>query len=109
MKLFYCLFFYNFRFTVLFAQKTVRYDLYVKDTIVIFSGKVKRAMAVNGQIPIPTLTFTEGDTAIIRVHNKLIKDETSIQWHGLLLPNEEDGSMRIPDIYENQTNKKAFG
>lgn len=39
--------------------KTVRYDLYVRDTIVNFSGKEKRAIAVNGQIPMPTLTFTE--------------------------------------------------
>ena len=32
---------------------TVRYDLYVTDTIVTFSGKSKRAIAVNGQIPMP--------------------------------------------------------
>ncbi|MCZ0211801.1 hypothetical protein OZK63_41305, partial [Streptomyces sp. UMAF16] len=38
--------------------KTVRYDLYVRDTIVNFTGKVKHAIAVNGQIPMPTLTFT---------------------------------------------------
>ncbi|MDZ7936564.1 MAG: hypothetical protein U5M51_16710 [Emticicia sp.] len=40
-----------------FAQKVVRYDLYVKDTLVNFAGKEKRAIAVNGQIPMPTLTF----------------------------------------------------
>ncbi|WP_168171993.1 hypothetical protein [Algoriphagus sp. A40] len=34
----------------LFAQKVVRYDLYVKDTLVNFSVKEKRAIAVNGQI-----------------------------------------------------------
>lgn len=32
--------------------RTVRYDLYVRDTIVNFTGKKKRAIAVNGQIPI---------------------------------------------------------
>jgi len=41
------------------AQKVVRYDLHVRDSIVNFSGKDKRAIAVNGQIPMPTLTFTE--------------------------------------------------
>ena len=51
--------------SVINAQKTVRYDLYVRDTIVNFTGKEKRAIAVNGQIPMPTLTFTEGDTAEI--------------------------------------------
>ena len=70
--------------------KRVEYDLYVKDTMVNFTGKHKHAIAINGQIPAPTVVFTEGDTAIIRVHN-LMKMETSIHWHGILLPNIEDG------------------
>jgi len=72
------------------AQRIVRYDLYVKDTLVNFTGKPKRAIAVNGQIPMPTLTFTEGDTAEIYVHNEM-DEETSLHWHGLFLPNKEDG------------------
>ena len=76
--------------TSLFAQKVVRYDLYVKDTLVNYAGKEKRAIAVNGQIPMPTLTFTEGDTAEIVVHNQL-KESTSLHWHGVFLPNKEDG------------------
>jgi CopA family copper-resistance protein len=76
------------------AQKKVRYDLYVKDTIVNFTGKPKRAIAVNGQIPMPTLTFTEGDIAEIYVHNELNED-TSLHWHGLFLPNKEDG---VPNL-----------
>jgi FtsP/CotA-like multicopper oxidase with cupredoxin domain len=77
-----------------YAQKVVRYDLYVKDTLVTFAGKEKRAIAVNGQIPMPTLSFTEGDTAEIHVHN-LLKEETSLHWHGLFLPNKEDG---VPNL-----------
>ena len=73
---------------------TVRYDLYVADTMVNYSGKLKRAIAVNGQIPMPTLTFTEGDTAEIYVHNRL-KEETSLHWHGLFLPNRYDG---VPNL-----------
>ncbi|OYD42680.1 multicopper oxidase domain-containing protein [Sphingobacterium cellulitidis] len=76
--------------TVTFAQKVVHYDLYVKDTIVNYAGKEKRAIAVNGQIPMPTLEFTEGDIAEIVVHNQL-KESTAIHWHGLFLPNKEDG------------------
>ncbi len=72
------------------AQKVVRYDLYVRDTIVNFTGKPKRAIAVNGQIPMPTLTFTQGDTAEIHVFNEL-NESTSLHWHGLILPNKEDG------------------
>ncbi len=70
--------------------RTVRYDLYIADTMVNFTGRSKRAIAVNGQIPMPTLTFTEGDTAEIYVHNNL-NEETSLHWHGLFLPNKMDG------------------
>ncbi len=74
----------------LLAQQVVRYELYVTDTLVNYAGKEKRAIAVNGQIPMPTLTFTEGDTAEIIVHNRL-KENTSLHWHGVFLPNKEDG------------------
>ncbi len=73
---------------------TVRYNLYIRDTTVNFTGKLKRAIAVNGQIPMPTLTFTEGDTAEIYVHNEL-NETTSLHWHGLMLPNKEDG---VPNL-----------
>src|SRR5690606_16365382 len=76
------------------AQKVVRYELVLKDTIVNYAGKEKRAIAANGQIPMPTLEFTEGDTAEIVVHNQL-KENTAIHWHGLFLPNKEDG---IPNL-----------
>ncbi|MEP7319607.1 MAG: multicopper oxidase domain-containing protein, partial [Panacibacter sp.] len=74
--------------------RTVRYDLYIKDTTVTFGKKPKRAIAVNGQIPMPTLTFTEGDTAEIVVHN-MLDEETSLHWHGLFLPNQYDG---VPNL-----------
>lgn len=73
------------------SQNLVRYDLVVTDTLVNYTGKNRKAIAVNGQIPMPTLYFTEGDTAEIHVHNKMHHHETSIHWHGLLLPNEQDG------------------
>lgn len=82
---------------ILLAQKVVHYDLYVKDTLVNFSGKEKRAIAVNGQIPMPTLTFTEGDIAEIVVHNQL-KESTSLHWHGLYLPNKEDGVPHLTQM-----------
>lgn len=93
----------------LVAQKVVRYDLYVKDTIVNFSGKEKRAIAVNGQIPMPTLTFTEGDIAEIYVHNEL-NEETSLHWHGLFLPNKEDGVPNLTQmpIKPHTTHKYTF-
>ena len=77
-----------------YPPRTVRYDLYIRDTMVTFGKKPKRAIAVNGQIPMPTLTFTEGDTAEILVHNEM-NEETSLHWHGLFLPNRMDG---VPNL-----------
>ena len=73
-----------------YKGKTIVYHLYIRDTMVNFTGNVRRAIAVNGQIPMPTLTFTEGDTAEIYVHNEL-EESTSLHWHGLFLPNRYDG------------------
>ena len=91
------------------AQNIVRYDLYVRDTIVNYSGKEKRAIAVNGQIPMPTLTFTEGDIAEIYVHNEL-NETTSLHWHGLFLPNKEDGVPNLTQmpIQPGTTHKYTF-
>ncbi|MGH2642907.1 MAG: multicopper oxidase domain-containing protein, partial [Chitinophagaceae bacterium] len=70
--------------------KTVRYDLYISDTMVDYTGKRRHAIAVNGSIPAPTLVFTVGDTALIFVHNEA-DEPTSIHWHGVFLPNRMDG------------------
>ena len=83
--------------TTIIAQKVVRYDLHVRDTTVNFTGKEKRAIAVNGQIPMPTLTFTEGDIAEIHVYNHL-QESTSLHWHGLFLPNKEDGVPHLTQM-----------
>ncbi len=72
------------------AQRVVRYDLTIDHKMVNYSGKMKHALAINGQIPAPTLEFTEGDIAEIHVKNNL-DEESSLHWHGILLPNEEDG------------------
>ena len=66
------------------------YHLYINDTSVNYTGKQRPAMAINGSIPAPTLEFTRGDTAEIYVHNEMMM-ETSIHWHGLILPNRYDG------------------
>ncbi|WP_188563003.1 multicopper oxidase domain-containing protein [Hymenobacter frigidus] len=70
--------------------KRVEYDLYVMDSLVNFTGKIRSAVVINGRLPGPTLRFTEGDTAVVRVHNRL-KGATSMHWHGLILPNAQDG------------------
>ncbi len=74
-----------------FTPRTTRYDLTIWDTIVNYTGKARKAFTVNGQMPMPTLTFTEGDTAMIVVHNAMEKEETSLHWHGIILPYQYDG------------------
>ncbi|MBK9195587.1 MAG: multicopper oxidase domain-containing protein [Flavobacteriales bacterium] len=74
-----------------FTPRTNRYDLTIRDTIVNYTGKARKAFTVNGQMPMPTLTFTEGDTAEIVVHNAMEKEETSLHWHGIILPYQLDG------------------
>ena len=77
--------------------KTVHYDLTLENRPVNLSGKkqVDFALTVNGSIPAPTLTFTESDEAEITVHNRIQNQESSIHWHGILLPNEMDG---VPNV-----------
>ncbi len=73
------------------ASAEVReYNLEIDHKTVNYSGKEKSAMSINDSIPGPTLYFKEGDTARINVENNMDMN-TSIHWHGLLLPNREDG------------------
>jgi FtsP/CotA-like multicopper oxidase with cupredoxin domain len=69
---------------------TIEYDLTLAENEVNYSGRPAHAMTVNGDIPGPVLQFTEGDVARIRVHNAM-SIETSVHWHGVLVPPEMDG------------------
>ena len=76
---------------VLLAQENEHhYQLTIKKESVNITGKEVKAMTVNGSIPGPALEFTEGETAVITVHNTM-DVETSVHWHGLILPNFYDG------------------
>ncbi|MBC7200697.1 MAG: copper resistance system multicopper oxidase [Pseudomonas balearica] len=66
------------------------FDLTIDSMSVDFTGKRRTAMAINGSIPGPLLRWREGDTVTLRVRNRLPQD-TSIHWHGILLPANMDG------------------
>lgn len=70
--------------------KEVHYTLQIAPHRITVSGKSYEKLTVNGQTPGPLLEFTEGDMAFITVINKM-KKNTTVHWHGLLLPNEMDG------------------
>ncbi len=69
---------------------TVEYELTIAQQEVNITGKTARGMTINGAIPGPTLRFKEGDIARIHVHNRM-SVETSIHWHGVLVPPDMDG------------------
>jgi len=66
------------------------FDLRIGETPMNFTGSPRMAVTVNGTIPAPALRWREGDTVTLRVANALDED-TSIHWHGILLPANMDG------------------
>jgi len=73
------------------------FDLTIAETPVNFTGSPRMATTINGSIPAPTLRWRAGDTVTLRVTNRLA-EETSIHWHGILLPYQMDG---VPGISFN--------
>ncbi len=66
------------------------FDLVVGEAAASFTGRVSRVTVVNGSLPAPLLRWREGDTVTLRVRNEL-DEETSIHWHGIVLPYDMDG------------------
>ncbi|WP_454869784.1 copper resistance system multicopper oxidase [Pseudomonas putida] len=66
------------------------FDLYIGELPVNITGAARTAMAINGSVPGPILRWREGDTVTLRVRNRL-KQDTSIHWHGIILPANMDG------------------
>ena len=69
------------------------FDLRIGETPMNFTGRVRTAVTVNNSLPAPTLRWREGDTVTIRVTNDFAAggEDTSIHWHGILLPANMDG------------------
>jgi len=80
------------------------YDLEVGPVTLDVSGQPVDGFAINGQVPAPLLRFTEGEDLTINVTNTL-KVDTSIHWHGFVLPFDQDGvpGMSFPGIKPGET------
>ncbi|WP_330441473.1 multicopper oxidase domain-containing protein [Flavobacterium sp. C4GT6] len=85
------------------------YTITLKEEMVNKAGKQVKGMTVNGTIPGPTLEFTEGEYAVIYVKNEM-SVETSVHWHGIILPNFYDGVpyLTTPPIRPGTTFKYEF-
>jgi CopA family copper-resistance protein len=96
-------------FTAQSQTDTTTYHLVIKQETVNKTGKNVMGMTINGGIPGPTLRFTEGDYAVIYVKNEM-DVETSVHWHGILLPNFFDGVpyLNTPPIMPGETQKYEF-
>ncbi len=67
------------------------FDLSIGASTANFTGRTRPAITVNGSLPAPTLRWREGDTVEIRVANRLRGVDSSVHWHGILLPANMDG------------------
>ncbi|MEQ1511503.1 MAG: copper resistance system multicopper oxidase [Lysobacteraceae bacterium] len=77
-----------------------QFDLRIGETLMNFTGRTRPAITVNGSLPAPILRWKEGTTVNLRVSNALPVNsihghQTSIHWHGILLPANMDG---VPGI-----------
>ncbi len=72
-------------------------------------GRVSRAIGVNGTVPAPLVRLKEGQKVRLRVSNTL-DEESSIHWHGLLVPFAMDGvpGVSFPGIMPRSTFNYEF-
>ena len=68
-----------------------QFDLHIGYQKVNYTGKEVIATTVNGSLPAPILRWKEGERVTLRVTNNL-HQESSIHWHGIILPSTMDGS-----------------
>lgn len=93
IKLIFIFLLTNFIYATAMADNVV-VNLNVAYKYVNFNGQCARAIAINNQIPGPTLHFKQGDHVTINVYNHMDKG-TSIHWHGLIVPWEMDGVSNL--------------
>lgn len=87
-----CIRIYLVLFIVLtsFSGLAKEYHLTIARQSVNITGQAVEKITVNGTIPGSVLYFKEGEEAIIHVTNRMHED-SSVHWHGLLLPGAMDG------------------
>lgn len=85
------------------------YDLAIDRLGVNFTGSRRNAVAINGTVPGPLLRLREGEDVELNVTNRLDED-TSIHWHGLLVPPGMDGvpGLSFPGIRPGETFQYRF-
>jgi CopA family copper-resistance protein len=102
-----------------YGQKTVlagtEFDLVIGETPLNFTGAPRTGVTINGSVPAPLLRWREGDTVNLRVSNRLPENsihggQSSIHWHGILLPSNMDGvpGLSFDGIHRGETYPYRF-
>jgi CopA family copper-resistance protein len=86
------------------------FDLRIGETPVNFTGNSRTALTVNHSLPAPTLRWRQGDRVTLRVSNDLLEEDTSIHWHGMILPANMDGvpGLSFHGIHPGDTYRYEF-
>ena len=70
------------------------YRLAINEKTIDLIGEAQQAILANDGLPASTLHWREGEQVTLQVTNNL-KEQTSIHWHGIVLPYDMDG---VPGI-----------
>jgi CopA family copper-resistance protein len=70
----------------------------------MIDGRASRAIGINGTVPAPLIRLHEGQNVRLHVINDL-EEDSSIHWHGLLVPPQFDGvpGISFPGIKARST------
>ena len=87
----------------------VEMDIAIREELIDVAGGRASATTINHTVPGPLVELWEGEDAILRVTNHLHED-SSIHWHGILLPFEMDGvpGVTFPGIPPGETFEARF-
>lgn len=80
------------------------FDLTIERKKMTIAGREANPITLNGSIPGPLIRLKQGRNAVLNVTNNLTED-TSIHWHGILLPYQMDGvpGVSFPGIKPGET------
>lgn len=90
--------------------RSVEMDLHIRRETIDIAGGQTSAITINYSVPGPLVELWEGHNALLRVHNHLTAEDTSIHWHGILLPFQMDGvpGVAFPGIKPGETFEANF-
>jgi FtsP/CotA-like multicopper oxidase with cupredoxin domain len=72
------------------------------------SGREIEGYTLNGKTPGPTITATQGELIEVNLRNASVEDGVSLHWHGVDVPNAEDGVAGVTQDAVTQGGEKTY-